>query len=182
MNRTASTRRNSRGFTLVELCVGIGVCAALMGQAVPAMSQLHQRQKLKVASDTLASDLRFARSEAARLGDSVFFRVSGKGAQACYVLHTGAKDDCDCAGGQAACKTPGSGVIKAEWLPAGQPVRIRSNAETLQFQHRQGLVTQTGSIDLSLDNGTTIRQVVAISGRARSCWVGTRIAGLNKCK
>lgn len=56
MNRTAGTCRGSRGFTLVALCAGIdiGICDALMGQVVPAMSQLYRRQALKVTSDTLA--------------------------------------------------------------------------------------------------------------------------------
>ena len=143
---------------------------------------MQQQQKLRASSEALATDLRLARSEANRLSDSVFFRVSGKGANACYVLHTGAKNDCDCAGGLTQCKSADSHVIKASWMPGSQPVRISSNAETLEFQHRQGLVTQTGSIELSLGNGTTIRQVVAITGRARSCYVGTKIAGMVKCK
>lgn len=182
MNRTTSIRRSQCGFTLVELCAGLGICVALLSQAVPALSQLQQEQKLRARAEMLAGDLRFARSEAARTGDSVFFRVSGKGANACYVLHTGARNDCDCAGGQAVCKTAGNGVIKAEWFQAGQPVRITSNAETLEFQHRQGLTTQTGSIDLSLGNGTAVRQVVAISGRVRSCYPGNKLAGLVKCR
>lgn len=181
MNRTTSTRRNSRGFTLVELCAGIGICAALLGQAVPAMTKMQQEQNLRASAETLAADLRFARSEAARLNDSVYFRVSGKGANACYVLYTGVRNDCDCAGGQAICKTTGSAVIKTAWLPSNQPVSLRSNAETLEFQHRQGLVTQTGSIEMSLSNGTGIRQVIAITGRVRHCYTGTKIAGMTKC-
>jgi Tfp pilus assembly protein FimT len=182
MKRTTDARRISHGFTLIELCAGLGVCAALLSQAVPAMNQMQQEQKLRARAETLAGDLRFARSEAARTSDSVFFRVSGKGANACYVLHTGARNDCDCAGGQAVCKTPGSAVIKAEWFQAGQPVRIASNAETLEFQHRQGLTTQTGSIDVALANGTAIRQVIAITGRVRSCVLGGKLAGLTTCK
>ena len=181
MQRNAPIRHSSCGFTAIELCVVVGICAALVGQAVPAMGKLHKEQKLRSTSDALATDLRFARSEAARLGDSVFFRVSGKGTAACYVLHTGSKDDCDCAGGQAVCKKPGSQVIKAEWLPTNQPVQISSNAETLEFQHRQGLVTQTGSIELRLNNGPAIRQVVAITGRVRNCYVGTAISNMPKC-
>ncbi len=181
MNRTANTRRNSRGFTLVELCAGVGICAALIGQAVPAMGKLHQEQKLRASSEALATDLRIARSEAARRGDSVFFRISGRGAGACYLIHTGARNDCDCSSGQAVCRVPGSQVIKAEWLPSSQAIRISSNAETLQFQHRQGLVTQTGSIELSLGQGTTIRQVVAITGRVRSCSVGNKLGAIPKC-
>lgn len=181
MNRTASTRRNSRGFTLVELCAGLGICAALASQAVPAMGKLKQEQALRASAETLAGDLRFARSEAARMSDSVYFRVSGKGANACYILYTGVRNDCDCAGGQAACKSTDSAIIKTEWLPTSQPMRLRSNAETLEFQHRQGLVTQTGSIEVSLDNGTGIRQVVAITGRVRNCYTTTKLAGMPKC-
>lgn len=181
MSHTAQTRRASRGFTMVELCAAVGVVAALISQAVPAMGKLHSEQKLRATSEALATDLRFARSEAARLGDSIFFRVSGKGAGACYVLHTGAKDDCDCAGGQAVCKKPESQVIKAEWLPTSQPVQISSNAETLEFQHRQALVTQTGSIELRLRSGTAIRQVVAITGRVRNCYVSAPVSNMPKC-
>jgi hypothetical protein len=116
------------------------------------------------------------------LSDSVFFRISGKGANACYVMYIGTKDDCDCAGGNAVCKRSSSYVIKAEWLPTTQPVRLSSNAETLQFQYIQGLVTQTGSIDLSLSGGQSIRQVVALTGRVRSCYVGTnKVSGMPKC-
>jgi len=181
MNRTADARRSNRGFTLVELCAGIGICAALLGQALPAMSKLHQEQKLRAGAEALGTDLRFARSEAARLGEPIFFRISGKGAGACYVLHTGAKNDCDCAGGQAVCKAAGSEIIKAEWLPASQPLQISSNTETLAFQHRQGLVAQMGSIELRLAGGPAIRQVVAITGRVRACAVGARMGQMPKC-
>ncbi len=181
MNRTARTHRSSRGFTLVELCVSMGICVTLLGHAVPAMTKLRQEQLLRVTAESLANDLRFARSEASRLSDSVHFRVSAKGAQACYVLHTGAAKDCDCAGGQAVCKTATSAVLKAQWLPANQPLTLRSNAETLQFQHRQGLVTQTGSIEVALENGPGIRQVIAITGRVRTCATHEKFGRLAKC-
>jgi hypothetical protein len=97
-------------------------------------------------------------------------------------MYIGSRDGCDCCDGRAVCKKSGSAIIKAEWLPATQPVRLSSNAETLQFQHRQGLVTQTGSIDLGIGGGQTIRQVVAITGHARSCCIGThKVGGMAKC-
>ncbi|MDR7332530.1 GspH/FimT family pseudopilin [Roseateles asaccharophilus] len=182
MKRTATTaRRHSLGFTLVELCVGMGVCAAVVGQAVPAFSRMHHEQALRANAEALGSDLRLARSEAVRTADPVFFRISAKGGNNCYIIHTGAKDACDCAGGLPVCKTADSSVVKAVWLPQGLPMTLRSNAETLQFQHRQGLVTQTGSIELALKGGAAVRQVVAITGRVRSCAVGAKMAGLSRC-
>lgn len=181
MNRSTAASRIQRGFTLVELCVTVGICATVLGQAIPALSKFRQQQALRAAAQALASDLRFARAEAARINDSVNFRVSGKGANACYVLHTGARNDCDCAGGKAVCKSAGSAVLKAEWLDTRQGMRLSSNAETLQFQYRQGLTTQTGSIDVALDGGPAIRQVVAITGRVRSCSSAGKLSGLPQC-
>jgi Tfp pilus assembly protein FimT len=184
MNRTpfaVAPKSVNAGFTLVELCVGLGIVGALAGQALPALTKMHQERALRAVADALGDDLRLARAEAARLSDSVYFRVSGKGAQACYVVYIGNRNDCDCAGGQAACTAPGSAVIKAEWLPTQHAMRLRSNAETLQFQHRQGLVTQTGSIEVSLAGGAGIRQVIAITGRVRHCYSGVKLAGMPKC-
>ncbi|MCY4756889.1 GspH/FimT family pseudopilin [Pelomonas aquatica] len=181
MTRNTSTRHGNRGFTVVEVCVALGIGAVLLGQALPAMQQMRQEQALRAHAEALASDLRFARSEAARLSDSVYFRVSGKGANACYVLHTGTRNGCDCAGGQAICRTPGGEIIKAEWLPSSRPLTLQSNAETLEFQHRQGLVTQTGSVELKLAGGSGVRQVIAITGRVRSCYTGPKMSGMTKC-
>ena len=181
MKRTASLRRQNRGFTLVELCTAAGICATLVSQAVPALTQMRQQQALRAQAEALATDLRLARSEAVRAGESVFFRISGKGANACYVLHTGTRNDCDCSGGQASCQAADSHVIKAVWLTQGLAASLRSNAETLQFQQRQGLVTQTGSIELKLDSGVAVRQVVAITGRVRSCAPGGQLAGMPRC-
>ncbi|RYE79971.1 MAG: hypothetical protein EOO80_05075 [Oxalobacteraceae bacterium] len=184
MNRVSNartTRRCNAGFTLVELCTCLGICATLLGQAIPSLNQMRQQSALRATAEALGGDLRLARSEAVRSGDSVYFRISGKGANACYLLHTGARNDCDCAGGQAVCKAAGSRVIKAEWMPKGRPITLSSNAETLEFQYRQGLVTQTGSIELKLDKGVGIRQVVAITGRVRSCATGGKLAGMTVC-
>lgn len=181
MKRIATARRDHHGFTLVELCVGVSICATLASQAIPALSRLYQEQTLRATAEALGSDLRLARSEAQRGASAVFFRVSAKGGNACYVIHTGSKDACDCADGQPVCKAADSTVIKAVWLPAKLPMSLRSNAETLQFQPRQGLVTQTGSIELALKDGPAIRQVVAITGRVRSCSAGTKLAGMTRC-
>lgn len=170
-----------RGFTLVELCITVAILALLAGLALPSLMRLREQQALRVRADQLATDLYLARSEAARLGDSVFLRVSGKGANACYVIHTGKRNACDCSGRRASCPAGVGQVLKAAWFPADQPVRISSNAETLEFQHRQGLVTQTGTLTLSLAHGAAIGQVVAITGRVRTCATGITLRGATRC-
>jgi len=53
---------------------------------------------------------------------------------------------------------------------------------TMRYQYRLRLVTPAGSLSLGLRDGSTIRQVVAVSGRARSCYVGGPVSGLPKCR
>jgi Tfp pilus assembly protein FimT len=182
MRDPASARCRSRGASLIETSVVLGVLAVLLSQGLPALQDLRRAQLLRSLAGQLASDLRLARAEAARLGEPVYFRISGRGSAACYVLHLGVRQGCDCAGGQAVCTDKRSAVIRAEWLPADSPVRLSSNAETLQFQFLQALVTQTGSIELRLADGTVaIRHVVALTGRVRSCYVGRAVVKLPHC-
>jgi hypothetical protein len=179
MNRTAATRRQA-GFTLIELCTAASISAALLSQALPSMSALMDGQRLKAASSALIGDLSFARSESQRLNDTVHFRISAQGENACYLIHTGAEGDCDCAGGVPVCKGQGA-VIKAHWLPASQPVLLSSNIKSMGIEARRGLVSPAGSVELRLPDGRAIKQVVAITGRVRSCASGSAIAGLKNC-
>jgi len=174
-------RHACRGVTYIEACLALGVSSLLLALALPSLGQLRQQMQLRARAEQLASDLRLARAEAVRLAEPVHFRISGKGSEACYLLHRGPLNGCECAAGAARCTQPGGAILKTEWLPPGQPVRITSNAETLTFQFSQGLVTQTGSVDLRLSSGEAIRQVVAITGRVRSCYIGRAVVNMPRC-
>lgn len=178
---TSTLPHRCRGFTLLEVLAVLGIVATLLSQALGALGQFREEQLLRARAQALADDLRFTRSEAARTGDPVFFRISGKGANACYIIHTGAAGACDCANGKAACTAAGASVIRTEWFASTQPLRIKANAETMEFQRVQGLVTQTGTIELSLDSGRSIRQIVAITGRVRGCTLGMNLRGMSRC-
>lgn len=59
-----------KGFTLIELMVTITIVAVLLSVGIPAFSSVVNQQQLKGATETLASDLRRARSAAIAGGAS----------------------------------------------------------------------------------------------------------------
>lgn len=52
-----ATRRQIRGISLIETCMGSLLVAVLLSQAVPALQQLQQRQRLQGIAQTLMTDL-----------------------------------------------------------------------------------------------------------------------------
>lgn len=60
--------RRRRGFTLLELMIGLAVMAILATLTVPSMGSALQRQRLRAAAEHLAADLTEARFEATRRG------------------------------------------------------------------------------------------------------------------
>jgi type IV fimbrial biogenesis protein FimT len=60
-----------RGFTLVELMVVLTITAILLGLAVPSFKRMIQSSTISSNVNTFLADMRFARSEAIRLGGAV---------------------------------------------------------------------------------------------------------------
>lgn len=59
-----SNRHNESGFTLLELMAVVGIFGLLLAISVPGVTGGARRARLKGASETLAADLRYARSMA----------------------------------------------------------------------------------------------------------------------
>lgn len=180
MHRPPSGRRG-HGVTLIEMCVVLGIVALLLGQLIPSLQRFREHTLLRATADALADDLRLAREEAVRLNRPVLFRISGKGGAACYLLHLGAPNACDCAGGSARCEGRGASILKATWLPQESPIRLSSNVESMVFLRAQGTVTPAGSIEVRLNEREAVRLVVAITGRVRSCAPAARISAVRPC-
>ena len=70
-------RRESHGFTLVELMVTISVLLVLAVLAVPQVAPFLQRQRLKNATMDLASSVVLARSEAIKRNGTVYVVANG---------------------------------------------------------------------------------------------------------
>lgn len=170
------------GLSLVESLVLCLILAVLLSLALPALRDLTLRQRLHGTAQMLMTDLQQARGEAVRGAESVQFRFSRHASGSCYVVHTGPAGDCRCEdGGEPVCT--GEGVLlKSQWLPGERSIAVTANVQGLGFQARQGAVTNTGSIDIRIGDGTGIRHVVSIAGRVRSCALSSRIAGLPSCQ
>jgi type IV fimbrial biogenesis protein FimT len=63
--------KNQRGFTLIELLVVLAIAAILVMLSAPSFSRLIKSNSMASGVNTFMSDLRFARSEAIRLGGGV---------------------------------------------------------------------------------------------------------------
>jgi type IV fimbrial biogenesis protein FimT len=65
--------RTSRGFTLVEIMVAVGVSAILMAIAVPTMRSFIENSRIRAASESLQNGLSLARNEAVRRNERIEF-------------------------------------------------------------------------------------------------------------
>ena len=176
-----SHSNSQRGVTLVELCVSISVLAILLAVALPVLEQMRLRQRVQLTAQMVMNDLQQARSEAVVRGESVNFRVSQHPQGSCYLIHSGPTNACRCSdSGQAVCTGAGE-MQKLEWLPASRKVKVQANVSSMRFQARQGAVTSTGSIEIAASTGQSIRQIVSIAGRVRTCSPQAAFNGMPRC-
>ncbi len=63
--------KNMRGFTVIELLITVAIVGVLVGLAAPSFKRTIQSTTIASSVNTFLADLRFARSEAVRLGGGV---------------------------------------------------------------------------------------------------------------
>lgn len=164
-------RRQPRGLTLIELMIGLAICAVLMSLAVPSFAAYLQRQRLKAAAQGLELDLREARFEAAQRGSSLFLKYS-PGADWCYAITT--HNACDCRV-QQPCRlktvraSDRRGVQLAEFQDAG-------------FDPASGKGDVTGTVAiLRAPGGERVRVNLAPTGRASVCMLDGNLPSIAGC-
>jgi type IV fimbrial biogenesis protein FimT len=83
--------RPQRGFSMIELMIGLAVLAILISFAVPGMRTWLQNSQLRATAESIQNGLQLARSEAVRRNARVTFALSGVGwtVSATSVIQTG---------------------------------------------------------------------------------------------
>jgi type IV fimbrial biogenesis protein FimT len=162
-------RASSRGVTLIEACIVMAIMTISVMTVVPGMRSYVDRQRLLGTASRLQADIGLARSAAMsrREGVRVGWQPTAWGS--CYVVHTGAAHACRCSqSGPATCE--GDAVaLRHVPLPAEDRVAVRANVASIRFDPLHGTSTPTGTFELVQPGGASIRHVVNIMGRVRSC-------------
>jgi type IV fimbrial biogenesis protein FimT len=170
-----------RGFTLAESCLVCAVLAIVAGMALPSFQGSVERHTVLGSAAQFETDVQFARAtaEAGSLGVLISFHDQPAGS--CYVVHTGAAGDCRCdAAGHPVCDGEAE-ALRTVFLPAEDRVRLQSNVEAMRFDGHRHTISPTGSVTLSAAGGGTLRQIVNIMGRTRSCSPDKTMPGYQAC-
>jgi type IV fimbrial biogenesis protein FimT len=67
--------RRQRGFSLIELMMGLAIMAILLFAAVPTLGNFVQNRKIRTAAEAVTSGLNVAKAEAVRRNTSVAFTL-----------------------------------------------------------------------------------------------------------
>ena len=181
MNKHPSRPAAQRGITLIEAAIVLAITAIVATNAAPSLQRVIDARRLDGAATQLAADIQFIRSEAVARNETLRLSFHATTDGSCYVIHTGAADECSCtAPGPAQC-SGGAQEIKTATLTAADRVTLQANAGSLMFDPVHGTSSPTGTLRVIGTHGRAIHHVVNIMGRVRSCSPQAAVPGYRAC-
>lgn len=159
-----------RGLGMVELLCSMAITGVVLGQALPAIQAVQQRQLLSAQAAALETDVQFARSQARAMNRPVRLTLQATDdGGSCYMVHTGAAAQCRCdAAGRASC-VEGARLFQASGQALASGVSLGRTGRSVVFDAGKGTVTPTATFVLANRHGQIVHQIVNIVGRTRSC-------------
>lgn len=190
-------RSPGKGFTLIELMVVIALMAILIALSVPSFRNMIEMQRLRGVHGELATDLQFARAEAAARGRYVRVNFGSTSTLTCYSIYTAPSSAtrCDCTLGAGSACPPGAQEIKTTQvqrdgavsfeLPTGQDTAF-------MFDYISGgLVSSTTDtadvplaawqVDTRIDDDRRLRTIIIQTGRPSSCAPNASVMQVTAC-
>ena len=170
VTRSAAALRPARGLTLVECMVALAVLGILTGLAATGWQQTQVRRHLDGVAAQFETDVQFTRSLAVARNEALRLEFDGRAGAGCYVVHNGSAGGCTCGtSGPAAC-TGSSEALRVVRLEGASGVRMAANVAAIVFDPQQGTSTPAGTLRIeAADGSASVRQIVNIMGRVRSC-------------
>jgi type IV fimbrial biogenesis protein FimT len=174
----------SRGFTLVELLVGLTLLAVLLGLGAPAMSTYLQNSKLATAAASYFNGLQAARTEAIRRNIATEFVLTDYSIAASDPANnatptpSGKSWVVRAASGTAYSLVEAKAGAEGEGSAASGAIQVSSSASAIQFNGFGAAVGGPQQIDINLAAGTCVhnggnvrcrRIVVSPGGQIASC-------------
>lgn len=148
----------SRGFTIIELMVTIAVLAILITVAIPGFESMIEKRRLIGATESIYSDLQFARSEAVKRSRDVVVTVVASGSTGCTGWNLRVTE------------TSAPTVNLANTCGDGFPnIALSANFSTKTFDGIRGTVGAGGTITITSPKGLETHVVLSRFGRVRSC-------------
>lgn len=160
---------SQRGLTLIEVATALAIAAVLIGTALPSFEDTKQRSRLEGIAGELVTDLHYARSEAVTRNEGVRFSFRSDASGSCTLIHTGANADCSCTAAGAATCSNGATLLKSSFHPLSAGTSVSANVPSMRFDASNGTVTPAGSVTIATATGVSLRHVVNIVGRVRTC-------------
>jgi prepilin-type N-terminal cleavage/methylation domain-containing protein len=184
--------RRRRGFTLIELVIGLAVLALLATLVLPSMGSALQRQRLRAAAEHFAADLREARFEAGHRGQTLHL-LSRSGTSWCWAVAREPGCGCEPAGTEAA--------RSALPLAAGRCLlsqRSQLDYPGVQLLQAQAVALSAGGTSAAAEGppgtaqavqaalfegrpGSRLRVDLSALGRARICAPADPVPGMPAC-
>ncbi len=170
-----------RGLTLIEICVVLAIVSILVGTAMPSFEKTKQKLGLDGTAAEMSTDLHYVRSEAVARNEGVRISFRSVTAGTCTIIHTGSASDCQCAAdGTPQCNS-GAELLKSLLHRTGDGVAVSANVGSMRFDPINGTVTPAGTVTMVNGNGQSLRHVVNIMGRVRSCSPGGTVKDVKAC-
>jgi type IV fimbrial biogenesis protein FimT len=175
------TGQRQRGVTLIEAGIVVAISAITVSSAAPGFNRFIEKQRLEGAAAQLAADLHFARAESVLRNAGLRLSVQNKPWGSCYVVHSGAADECVCSEtGPAQCSGDAREVKTVQW-PLARGIVLQGNVGSILFDPLHGTSTPTGTLKVVSAGGRALHHVVNVMGRVRTCSPQGGVPGYVEC-